>query len=65
MRTSVTLYRPGMVKAWWASYCPGLLAVPAISCSVDVMIKSALFIASRSAVNWQLKWYLGSSSFLR
>lgn len=30
--------------------------IPAISWYVDVMIKSAWFMATRSARNWQLKW---------
>lgn len=37
--------------------------LPAISWNVLVMIKSVWFIAIRSAVNWQEKWYLSSNFF--
>lgn len=37
--------------------------LPAISWYVLVIIKSALFIEIRSAVNWQVKWYLSSYFF--
>lgn len=37
--------------------------LPAISWYVLVMMKSVVFIAIMSAVNWHEKWYLGSSSF--
>lgn len=39
------------------------LYLPAISWYVLVMMKSAVFIAIKSAENWQEKWYLGSNSF--
>lgn len=37
--------------------------LPAISWYVLVMIKSVAFMAMVSAMNWQEKWYFGSSSF--
>lgn len=43
---------------------PTVSASPAISWYVDVMMKSDAFMAMRSAVNWQLKWYCFSSFFL-
>ena len=53
-----------MVKAEWDSYCPTTSGLPAISWKLLAMMKSALFIASKSAVNWALKWYLSSFSRL-
>lgn len=40
-----------------------IIYLPAISWKVLVMMKSVWFIAKRSAVNWQEKWYLSSSFF--
>ena len=37
--------------------------LPAISWYVLVMMKSAAFIAIKSAVNWHEKWYFGSNDF--
>lgn len=37
--------------------------LPAISWKVLVMMKSAWFMAIRSAVNWHEKWYWFSKSF--
>lgn len=37
--------------------------LPAISWNVLVIMKSVWFMAKRSAVNWQEKWYLSSSFF--
>ena len=54
-----------MVKEEWDSYCPTTSALPAISWKLEAMMKSVLFMASRSAVNWQLKWYVSSFSRLQ
>lgn len=53
-----------MVKDEWDSYCPTTSGLPAISWKLEAMMKSALFMASRSAVNWAEKWYLSSLSRL-